>query len=105
MEQIPQTRIGDTQAALLNQAFNNNLLKIRYRAVTEYTVGMWMYSNGGGETIQAKIVSKLRERGVSTITDLNLANATVQRGVITFGGVVTEELDAFFSYNARQQTP
>jgi len=64
-----------------------------------------MYSNGGGEAIQNKIVSQLRDRGINTITNLNLANATAQDGVITCGNVVMEELDAFFSYNAGQQTP
>ena len=64
-----------------------------------------MYSNSGGEAIQNKIVSQLHERGIKTITDLNLASATAHDGVITCNNVIMEELDAFFSYNAGQQTP
>lgn len=71
----------------------------------KYTVGMWMYKNGGGEVIQAKIVNKLRERDIAVITDLNLAHAKAQDGSIICHNVAMEELDAFFSYNAGQQSP
>lgn len=64
-----------------------------------------MYSNSGGSAIEAKIVNQLRERGIEAITDLNLAQAVARNGVITCQNVVMEELDAFFSYNAGQQTP
>lgn len=70
----------------------------------KYTVGMWMYKNGGGEVIQAKMVNKLRERDIAVITDLNLAHAKAHNGKITCHNVVMEELDAFFSYNAGHQT-
>ncbi len=69
-----------------------------------YTVGMWMYKNGGGEVIQAKMVNKLRERDIAVITDLNLAHAKAHNGRITCHNVVMEDLDAFFSYNAGAQT-
>lgn len=70
----------------------------------KYTVGMWMYKNGGGEVIQAKIVNLLRERDIAVITDLNLAHAQAHNGTITCHNVVMEELDAFFSYNAGGQS-
>ena len=70
----------------------------------KYTVGMWMYKNGGGEVIQAKIVNQLRERDIAVITDLNLAHAQAHNGRITCHNVVMEELDAFFSYNAGGQS-
>lgn len=72
--------------------------------MNKYTVGMWMYKNGGGELIQAKLISALREREIAVITDLNLAHATAHNGEIICHNVVMEELDAFFSYNAGQQT-
>jgi ribosomal protein S6--L-glutamate ligase len=64
-----------------------------------------MYSNSGGTAIQAKIVNKLRERDVDVITDLNLSDAYAHNGIINCHNVKMEELDAFFSYNAGQQTP
>lgn len=70
----------------------------------KYTVGMWMYKNGGGEVIQAKIVNALRERDIAVITDLNLAHAKAHNGIINCHNVVMEELDAFFSYNAGGQS-
>lgn len=72
--------------------------------MTQYTLGMWMYRNGGGEAIQTKIVSQLRERDIATITDLNLAYAKAENGKIICHNVVMEELDAYFSYNAGEQT-
>lgn len=72
--------------------------------MSQYTLGMWMYRNGGGEAIQTKLVSQLRERDIATITDLNLAYAKAQHGKIICHNVVMEELDAFFSYNAGEQT-
>lgn len=64
-----------------------------------------MYKNGGGEVIQAKIVNKLRERDIAVITDLNLAHAMAHNGNLLCHNVKMEELDAYFSYNAGQQSP
>ncbi len=72
--------------------------------MNKYTVGMWMYKNGGGELIQAKLINQLRERDISVITDLNLAHATAHNGEIICHNVVMEDLDLYFSYNAGQQT-
>ena len=72
-------------------------------------VGIWLYQNGGGEIVEAKIVAKLAERGIDTVTGLNLRHAYVESGRILCPDrkgetVVMEELDAFYSYNAGEQT-
>jgi len=71
-------------------------------------VGIWMYRNGGGEEIEKKIVSALKERGIESVTGLNLRNAYVENGSIVCGedrcSCRMEELDLFFSYNAGEQT-
>ncbi len=72
-------------------------------------VGIWLYQNGGGDLIQAKLVAKLAERGIMADTGLNLHNAYVAEGK-TFckndrgEETIMEELDCFFSYNAGEQT-
>ncbi len=72
--------------------------------LSQYKVGMWMYQNSGGEQIQQKIVDRLREREISTITDLNLRHAIAKNGKIICKSIDMEELDLFFSYNAGEQT-
>ena len=67
-------------------------------------IGMWLYSNGGGDKIQKKIVKKLRERGIDTVTDINLRNSIAKKGHIYHEKTVVDELDLFFSYNAGEQT-
>ena len=69
-----------------------------------YTVGMWMYQNGGGDRIQQKMIDALRERDIRTIPDLNLRHAVAKNGHILCKGTAMEELDLFFSYNAGEQT-
>lgn len=72
--------------------------------MSQHTVGIWMYKNGGGEEIQRQIVDQLRERDINCITDLNLRTASAANGQIICNGVIMEDLDAFFSYNAGKQT-
>ena len=67
-------------------------------------IGTWIYSNGGGDIIQDKIIAKLQERDIQTITGLNLRNAIAKNEGITCNGVNMSELDLFFSYNAGEQT-
>lgn len=67
-------------------------------------IGTWIYRNGGGDIIQDKIVAKLQERGIQTITGLNLRNAIAKNEGLTCNGVNMSELDLFFSYNAGEQT-
>ena len=73
--------------------------------MSKYTIGIWMYQNGGGTEIQGTMVNKLRERDISVITDLDLGKAFAHDGVIECNNVIMEDLDAFFSYNAGGQTP
>ena len=72
--------------------------------MSKHTVGFWLYQNGGGDAIQRKLIEALRERDISVITGLNLADAIAEKGSIICNGVVMEDLDLFFSYNAGQQT-
>jgi ribosomal protein S6--L-glutamate ligase len=67
-------------------------------------IGMWLYSNGGGDKIQKKIVKKLNKRGIEVITDINLRHAVARGGHIIHEGLKLDELDLFFSYNAGEQT-
>jgi ribosomal protein S6--L-glutamate ligase len=67
-------------------------------------VGLWMYQNGGGDAIEQKIVSQLRERGIEAVTGLNLRFSVASSEGIICNGTNVSELDAFFSYNAGEQT-
>ncbi len=67
-------------------------------------IGMWMYSNGGGDIIQEKLVAKLQDRDINSITGLNLRNSIGKNENIICNGVNMNELDLFFSYNAGEQT-
>ena len=67
-------------------------------------IGMWLYSNGGGDIIQEKLVGKLQERDIQSIVGLNLRNSVGKNEKITCNGVNMNELDLFFSYNAGEQT-
>ncbi len=67
-------------------------------------VGMWMYTNGGGESIAQTIESKLKERDIDVIQNLDLRFAEAQNGTIMCNGVNMLDLDLFFSYNAGEQT-
>lgn len=67
-------------------------------------IGMWLYSNGGGDKIQEKLVKKLKERDIETVTDINLRYAVATNGHILHNDLVVDKLDLFFSYNAGEQT-
>lgn len=67
-------------------------------------IGMWLYSNGGGDKIQEKIVKQLQERDIEAITDINLRHALAKNGHILHNDVKVDKLDLFFSYNAGEQT-
>jgi ribosomal protein S6--L-glutamate ligase len=68
------------------------------------TIGMWLYSNSGGDKIAQKIISKLKDRDISTIDNINLRHAVSKDGHIIFNNTRVDELDLFFSYNAGEQT-
>ena len=66
---------------------------------------MWLYQNGGGVEIEKKIVKKLYDRGIDSITGLNLRDAVSKNDGIYHNNLnLTKELDLFFSYNAGEQT-
>lgn len=67
-------------------------------------IGMWLYSNSGGDKIGKKIIKKLKERDIETIDNINLRHATAKNGNILHNGVKLNKLDLFFSYNAGEQT-
>ncbi len=67
-------------------------------------VGMWLYQNGGGDKIEQKIVTKLKERGIESITGINLRQAIAKNGHILYNGIKLDKLDLFLSYNAGEQT-
>jgi ribosomal protein S6--L-glutamate ligase len=69
-----------------------------------YTVGMWMYQDGGGDLLQQKLVECLREREINVISGLHLQNAIASNGSIECNGIEMENLDLYFSYNAGEQT-
>jgi len=74
------------------------------------TVGTWIYKNNGGKEIEEKLKSKLLERDINTISDLDLNRAIVSNGAIlcdAYGDItynLKESIDLFFSYNASEQT-
>ena len=68
------------------------------------TIGMWMYSNGGGDKIAKKMIKKLKERDIDTINDIRLHDCIAQNGHILRDDLKVDKLDLFFSYNAGQQT-
>lgn len=72
--------------------------------MSENRVGIWMYKNCGGTEIEKKIVSQLKEREIQAITELDLANGYASNGHIFCNGIMMNELDLFFSYNAGQQS-
>lgn len=67
-------------------------------------IGMWMYQNSGGTEIEKKLVAKLREREIETVTGLDLRFAHAECSGIICNGTNVSELDLFFSYNAGEQT-
>ncbi len=67
-------------------------------------VGLWMYQNGGGDLIERSIVAKLKERNIEVVVGLDLRFATATTDGIVCNGINMSYLDAFFSYNAGEQT-
>jgi len=67
-------------------------------------IGMWMYNNSGGAKIQEKLISKLKERDIETVPELDLRFARGYKNAIICDGVNMLDLDLFFSYNAGEQT-
>jgi ribosomal protein S6--L-glutamate ligase len=68
------------------------------------TIGMWLYTNGGGDKIAKKIIKKLNNRNIDVIDNINLRHATAKNGHILYKDIKLDKLDLFFSYNAGEQT-
>ncbi len=67
-------------------------------------VGMWLYQNGGGDKIQEKMISLLKEREIDVIPNINLRDAIAKNSHILYDDIKLDKLDLFFSYNAGEQT-
>ena len=67
-------------------------------------IGMWLYSNSGGDKIAKTIIKKLQDRDIITIDNINLRHAIAKNGNIVFNNEKLNKLDLFFSYNAGEQT-
>jgi ribosomal protein S6--L-glutamate ligase len=63
-----------------------------------------MYQNGGGDVIEKKLVKKLYDRGIDTVTGLNLRDAVAKNSGIYINNLKLNDLDLFYSYNAGEQT-
>jgi len=68
------------------------------------TIGMWLYTNGGGDKIAKKIIKKLNNRNIDVVDNINLRHATAKNGHILYKDIKLDKLDLFFSYNAGEQT-
>ena len=68
-------------------------------------IGMWLYTNSGGDVIASKIIKKLKERDIDTLDNINLRHAIARNSKIIHNGIkLNDHLDLFFSYNAGEQT-
>ena len=67
-------------------------------------IGMWLYSNGGGDKIGKKIIKKLRDRDIDVLDNINLRKAIAKNKHILYNDIKLDKLDLFFSYNAGEQT-
>jgi ribosomal protein S6--L-glutamate ligase len=68
------------------------------------TIGMWMYQNSGGAEIEQKIIMQLLERGINSVTGLNLRYSQADAHALRNKGINLYDMDLFFSYNAGEQT-
>ncbi len=67
-------------------------------------IGMWLYTNSGGDKIGKDIIEKLKDRNIQTIDNINLRKAIGKNGHILYDKVKLDKLDLFFSYNAGEQS-
>ncbi|WP_294932272.1 hypothetical protein [Sulfurimonas sp.] len=67
-------------------------------------IGMWLYTNSGGDKIAKKIIKKLKDRDIETLDNINLRHAIARNSNIIYQGEKLNHLDLFFSYNAGEQT-
>ena len=67
-------------------------------------IGMWMYSNSGGDKVAKKIIKRLKDRDINTVNNLRLHDCISKNGHIMYDDLKVDKLDLFFSYNAGEQT-
>jgi len=67
-------------------------------------VGTWIYQNSGGDVVEQKLLSILKDMGHEVITNLNLFHSTATAGKLICNEINMYDLDVFFSYNAGEQT-
>ncbi|EDZ61888.1 protein containing RimK-like ATP-grasp domain [Sulfurimonas gotlandica GD1] len=72
--------------------------------MSKRTIGMWLYTNSGGDKIAKKIIKKLKDRDIDTLDNINLRHAIAKNANILHNDVKLNKLDLFFSYNAGEQT-
>ena len=72
--------------------------------MSDRKIGMWMYSNGGGDKIAKKMIKKLAERDIETVNNIRLHDCVSKNGHIIHNDLKVDKLDLFFSYNAGEQT-
>ncbi len=68
------------------------------------TIGMWMYQNSGGADVEQKLILKLLERGINSVTGLDLRYSEADKKGLRCKGFNLADMDLFFSYNAGEQT-
>jgi len=68
------------------------------------TIGMWMYQNSGGAEIEQKIILQLLERGINSVTGIDLRYSQADAHGLRNKGINLYDMDLFFSYNAGEQT-
>ena len=64
--------------------------------MSDRKIGMWLYSNGGGDKIQKKIIKKLKERDIEVLNNINLRNAIAKNNLVPLMTVIGT-MFAYFS--------
>ena len=68
-------------------------------------VGLWMYSNEGGDQSQKLLSELLTEHGLTVFANININQSIVKNGqVFTNTGLCLNDLDLIFSMNADEQS-
>lgn len=67
-------------------------------------IGMWLYTNSGGDVVAEKMIKKLADRDIDVLNNVSLRDAIAKNSNIIYNGEKLNKLDLFFSYNAGEQT-